>query len=201
LIARIETFVRDDLAISALVMQRRALGDSVRALRSLLAPLALTERLRGTKHRGPPSTGRLQLTAENVFASPHMVWTLAGGNAAWRIAATVAPAAQSLQRSPEQAAAAAVTKWTGAVSTAHSTSGAVEASVTVVATPPPGSASLPAGGAASSAGGGMGASAFAVALLGLAAVLLLRALLPGRLPLSLFPWQSAILTSRLERPG
>ncbi len=65
--------------------------------------------------------------------------------------------------------------------------------------PPPGS--LPSGapaGTASTAGGVGGA---ALALLAAAAALLLPTLLPGRLTLELFPWQSARLASRLERPG
>jgi hypothetical protein len=67
---------------------------------------------------------------------------------------------------------------------------------------PPVSASLPPGGAVSPAGGGGGAAgAAAAALLALAAVALLRALLPGLLAVDLLPWRSALLAFRLERPG
>jgi hypothetical protein len=40
-----------------------------------------------------------------------------------------------------------------------------------------------------------------MALLALAGICLLRAFLPGRLPLDPFPWRSALLSLRLERPG
>jgi hypothetical protein len=59
----------------------------------------------------------------------------------------------------------------------------------------------PAGGGASTSSGGAGAGASAAAVLALAGVCLLGALLPGRLRLDPFPWRSALLASRLERPG
>ncbi len=78
--------------------------------------------------------------------------------------------------------------------------------VSTVSTPqlgPPVSANLPPGGAegaAAGAGGGL-AGAAAVALLALVGVCILRALLPGLLGLGLAPARSALLVSRLERPG
>ena len=78
--------------------------------------------------------------------------------------------------------------------------------VSTVTTPqlgPPVSASLPPGGAegsAAGAGGGV-AGATAAALLALVGVCMLRALLPGLLGLGLAPARSALLVSRLERPG
>lgn len=78
--------------------------------------------------------------------------------------------------------------------------------VSAVSTPqlaPPVSANLPPGGAegaAAGVGGGM-AGAAAVALLALVGVCMLRALLPGLLGLGLAPARSALLVSRLERPG
>ena len=68
---------------------------------------------------------------------------------------------------------------------------------------PPVSADLPPGGAegaAAGSGGGAAGSA-AVALLALVGVCMLRALLPGLLGLGLAPARSALLVSRLERPG
>jgi hypothetical protein len=52
---------------------------------------------------------------------------------------------------------------------------------------------------ATSAGAGVGAGA--LALMALAIICLLPALLPGRVALDQFRWQSTLLTSRLERPG
>ncbi len=78
--------------------------------------------------------------------------------------------------------------------------------VSTVSTPqlgPPVSANLPPGGAegaAAGVGGGV-AGAAAVALLALVGVCMLRALLPGLLGLGLAPARSALLVSRLERPG
>jgi hypothetical protein len=78
--------------------------------------------------------------------------------------------------------------------------------VSTVSTPqlgPPVSANLPPGGAegaAAGVGGGM-AGAAAVALLAVVGVCMLRALLPGLLGLGLAPARSALLVSRLERPG
>jgi hypothetical protein len=78
--------------------------------------------------------------------------------------------------------------------------------VSTVSTPqlvPPVSANLPPGGAegaAAGVGGGVAGSA-AVALLALVGVCMLRALLPGLLGLGLAPARSALLVSRLERPG
>ena len=78
--------------------------------------------------------------------------------------------------------------------------------VSTVSTPqlgPPVPASLPPGGAegaAAGVGGGV-AGAAAVALLALVGVCMLRALLPGLLGLGLAPARSALLVSRLERPG
>lgn len=67
---------------------------------------------------------------------------------------------------------------------------------------PPVTAALPPGGAVGTAGGGGGAAgAVAAAILALAAVALLRALLPGLLAWDLLPWRSALLALRLERPG
>jgi hypothetical protein len=60
---------------------------------------------------------------------------------------------------------------------------------------PPGGAE---GGAAGAGGGAAGATAAVLALVG---VCILRALLPGLLGLGLAPVQSALLVSRLERPG
>jgi hypothetical protein len=61
--------------------------------------------------------------------------------------------------------------------------------------------SLPAGGVAGTASAGVGVGAAALALLALAAASLLPPLLPGRLALELSPWQSTLLSWRLERPG
>ncbi len=78
--------------------------------------------------------------------------------------------------------------------------------VSTVSTPqlgPPVPANLPPGGAegaAAGVGGGV-AGAAAVALLALVGVCMLRALLPGLLGLGLAPARSALLVSRLERPG
>jgi len=75
-----------------------------------------------------------------------------------------------------------------------------------VSTPPlalPLSSALPPGGAegsAAGAGGGAG-GATAAAVLALVGLCILRALLPGLLGLGLGPVQSALLVSRLERPG
>jgi hypothetical protein len=65
------------------------------------------------------------------------------------------------------------------------------------------SAALPPGGAEGSAAGAgsAAAGAAAAALLALVGVCILRALLPGLLGLGLTPVQSALLVSRLERPG
>ncbi len=65
------------------------------------------------------------------------------------------------------------------------------------------SAALPPGGAEGSAAGagGAAAGAAAAALLALVGMCILRALLPGLLGLGLTPVQSALLVSRLERPG
>ena len=78
--------------------------------------------------------------------------------------------------------------------------------VSTVSTPqlgPPVSANLPPGGAEGAAAGvgGGAAGAAAAALLALAGVCMLRALLPGLLGLGLAPARSALLVSRLERPG
>ena len=63
-------------------------------------------------------------------------------------------------------------------------------------------ATSPAGAAGAVGSGGIGAGGAAGgALLVLAALWLLYALLPGRLALELSPWQSALLSLRLERPG
>ena len=70
-----------------------------------------------------------------------------------------------------------------------------------VAGPQPPSASLASGAPASAASGGVGVGGAALAVFAAAAVLLLPALLHGRLTLDLFPWQSALFASRLERPG
>jgi hypothetical protein len=56
-------------------------------------------------------------------------------------------------------------------------------------------------GGVSTGSGGIGAGAAGGALLVLAALWLLHTLLPGRLTLDLTPWQSALLSLRLERPG
>jgi hypothetical protein len=77
---------------------------------------------------------------------------------------------------------------------------------TAVAAPPLQLPSLPSapppGGVGAAAGGGGGATgATAAALLALVGICLMRALLPGRLALGLAPWRSALLVSRLERPG
>ncbi|MBV9422037.1 MAG: hypothetical protein JOZ98_03930 [Solirubrobacterales bacterium] len=63
--------------------------------------------------------------------------------------------------------------------------------------------SAPFSGAAPSGAtaGAVGAGAAAGALLAVSFVWLLYGLLTGRLTLDLFPWQSALLASRLERPG
>ncbi len=65
------------------------------------------------------------------------------------------------------------------------------------------SAALPPGGGEGSAAGAGGAAAGAAtaALLAIVGVCILRALLPGLLGLGLTPVQSALLVSRLERPG
>jgi hypothetical protein len=64
------------------------------------------------------------------------------------------------------------------------------------------SALPPSGGEGSAAGaGGAAAGAAAAALLAIVGVCILRALLPGLLGLGLTPVQSALLVSRLERPG
>jgi len=81
-----------------------------------------------------------------------------------------------------------------------------------VGSPPPGaiasptlgvalplSASLSTGAATGTTGSGT--SAPAAALLTLMAAYILVALLPGRLALDVFPWQSAFVAFRLERPG
>jgi hypothetical protein len=67
---------------------------------------------------------------------------------------------------------------------------------------PPGTAFVPPGGTEGASSGGVGAAGGATAvLLGVAALWLLRSLLPGLLTLDLFPWQSALRAMRLERPG
>jgi hypothetical protein len=64
------------------------------------------------------------------------------------------------------------------------------------------SALPPGGGEGSAAGaGGAAAGAATAALLAIVGVCILRALLPGLLGLGLTPVQSALLVSRLERPG
>lgn len=77
------------------------------------------------------------------------------------------------------------------------------AAITTPQAAPPVSAALPPGGAEGSAAGAGGAAAGAAtaALLALVGVSILRALLPGLLGLGLTPVQSALLVSRLERPG
>lgn len=72
-----------------------------------------------------------------------------------------------------------------------------------VETQVPGVGSAPFSGAAPSGAtaGAVGAGAAAGALLAVSFVWLLYGLLTGRLTLDLFPWQSALLASRLERPG
>jgi hypothetical protein len=61
---------------------------------------------------------------------------------------------------------------------------------------------LPTSPAGAVGSGGIGAGGAAGgALLLVAALWLLQALLPGRLSLDLSPWQSALLSLRLERPG
>jgi len=65
----------------------------------------------------------------------------------------------------------------------------------------PTEALAPEGGGASAGSGGIGSPGAAMALLALAGLCLLRAFLPGRLPLDPFPWRSALLSLRLERPG
>ncbi len=74
--------------------------------------------------------------------------------------------------------------------------GIVEAQVPDVASAP-----LSGGAPSGATPGAVGAGAAAGALLAVAFVWLLYGLLPGRLTLDLFPWQSALLASRLERPG
>jgi hypothetical protein len=68
---------------------------------------------------------------------------------------------------------------------------------------PPVSANLPPGGAEGSAPGpgGSAAGATAAAVLAFVGICMLRALLPGLLGLGLAPARSALLVSRLERPG
>jgi len=65
------------------------------------------------------------------------------------------------------------------------------------------SAALPPGGAEGSAAGvgGAAAGAATAALLAIVGLCILRALLPGLVGLGLTPVQSALLVSRLERPG
>ncbi len=60
-------------------------------------------------------------------------------------------------------------------------------------------ASLPTGAATGAASSGAGAST--VALIALLAACVLTALLPGRMAVDLFPWASAFVALRLERPG
>lgn len=69
----------------------------------------------------------------------------------------------------------------------------------IVSAAPPASESLSPGTATGSASSGTGAST--AALLVLMATCILAALLPGRLTLDLFPWASAFVAFRLERPG
>lgn len=61
--------------------------------------------------------------------------------------------------------------------------------------PPPGAEGAAGGGAAGAAGAGIAALLVLMALYGM------RALLPGLLALELGRWPSALLVSRLERPG
>jgi hypothetical protein len=65
---------------------------------------------------------------------------------------------------------------------------------------PPVGATGATGGVASGSGG-ISAGAGGGALLVLAALWLLRVLLPGRMALDLIPSESALLSLRLERPG
>jgi hypothetical protein len=60
---------------------------------------------------------------------------------------------------------------------------------------------IPAGSGPSAASSGNGGGGTAAAVLALVGVCCLGALAHARLPVDQFPWRSALLTSRLERPG
>lgn len=92
-------------------------------------------------------------------------------------------------------------RWHGPRRSPASASNAAGASHEIATSPSVLVLPSPGGAAGVAGGGGGGGSMPTLAFLTAAALLLLNALLGGRLPLDLLPWRSALAALPLERPG
>ena len=199
LIALLEKSVRDGQP-SAVV-----LGPSPQAAPS---PQADAARSQPTSPDAAPLSKRLAEAGAPALPVAHLVipdaqtsWGLGCAGRAGPVAIVTPPLPGLPQGSTQVAVAVAGHQRSGVRRRSSRANSAPVGSSITVAGAPPLPTPLPGGAAASGAIGGVGVGAAAAALLALAALWLLTALLPGRLTLDLFPWQSTMLALRLERPG
>jgi hypothetical protein len=189
LLANAEMSVREDSATGALALPSQQLGTPGTVLGAVAGHTALVNAGHGLTLPGLTVTG----AAEGASGRAGSAGLELTGPAATAAGEPQQGPAHSRQEAPAHRAAHAphATEW----------STIVPASPLFVDAAQPSSTSLAGGAAAGSSAGGVGSGAAAAALLAVAALWLLAALLPGRLALDLFPWQSAMLALRLERPG
>jgi hypothetical protein len=189
LLANAEMSVREDLATGASTLPPQQLGTPATKLGAVAGHATLANTGHGLALTGQTLNG----AAEGASGRT--------GSAGLQLTGPPATAAVDSQQGSARSHQEAAAQRAARVPRASEWSTIVPASSLFVDAPQPSSTSLAGGAAAGSSAGGGSSGAAAAALLAVAALWLLAALLPGRLALDLFPWQSAMLALRLERPG